>query len=350
MKAVVCYGNGDIRYENVADIHPKTDEVRIKVMTCGICGSDVQRANGTSAHSYPIILGHEFCGITDEIGDGVNGIRIGEKVTAAPLIQCGTCEQCENGDYSLCQNYNFTGSRCQGAMAEYICMPAKNIIKLSNNISFEQGALFEPATVALHAIKKCNLTPDSYTAVFGGGTIGVFIVQWAKIFGCKNITVFGRNKEHLDSIKIFEADNVISMLEDNYEKTALEITSDKGFDNIFEAAGAVETLKSSLKLAAKKADICIVGTQTKEISLDSDEWNLIARKELTIKGSWMSYSSPFPGDEWAMTKKCFENGSLKYDMSLFHKQFEMKNAKEAFELFKNPEEKIRGRILLKNCE
>lgn len=348
MKAVVCYGNNDVRWEEVPDVKPQKNEVKIKVMACGICRSDIPRATKTRAHSYPIILGHEFSGIVDEIGIEVKGINIGEKVTVAPLVSCYECEQCKKGNFSLCPNYSFIGSRQQGGMAEYVCVPAKNVINITKNTSFEQGSLFEPATVSLHAFKISKYEPNGYVAVLGGGTIGIFAMQWAKILGCKKVVVFGRDKEHLQLSKDLGADEVVSTLDEDFIEHAMALTENKGFDYIFESAGSVATIKYSFQLAAKKAHICLIGTPTKDITFAFNEWELINRKELTITGSWMSYSNPFPGEEWRMTKECFADGRLKFEEKLFYKKFKMEDAKEAFDLFTNNNKNIKGRILLLN--
>ena len=347
MKAVVCYGNGNIKYEEVADVFPKSNEVKIEVKACGICGSDIPRALSNKAHSYPIILGHEFSGIVSEVGNDVKNILIGDKVTVAPLIPCNNCEDCNNGNYSLCSNYSFIGSRRQGAMAEYVVVPQENIIKLDDNISFEQGALFEPATVALHALRQINYKPSDNVAILGGGTIGLFTMQWVKILGCKNVTVFGRDKDHLLIAKELGADNIISTLDKNFIDVAYKYTNNKGFDYVFESAGSDTTIKYAFQLVKKKGSICFIGTPKNEIIFKVQEWEQINRKEIYLTGSWMSYSKPFPGKEWEMTKRYMGNNTLKFDSKIFYKQFPMKKANEAFSLFKDKTIKVNGRVLLK---
>jgi len=346
MKAIVCYGNNIVKYEEVAKPLCKPNEVLIEVMACGICGSDIPRAVGKSAHSYPIILGHEFSGIVSEIGTNVTSISIGDKVCVAPLIPCENCEQCRLGNYSLCENYSFIGSRQQGAMGEYIAVPEQNIIKLSEKISFEQGALFEPATVSLHALYINNHIKGGYTVILGGGTIGIFAMQWAKILGSKKVVVFGRDKKHLELSKNLGADFVISTLDEDFMEQAMNITNGKGFNNVYETAGSTNTIKYAFELASKKAHVCMVGTPTKELSFSVKEWEQLNRKEFVLTGSWMSYSSKFPGKEWEMTKECFENGKLKYDDKIFYQQFDINNAFKAFQLFKDEPQKVKGRVLI----
>ena len=348
MQAVVCYGDGVVRYEDFAEQKVGDNDVKISVKACGICGSDIPRAIERKAHSYPTVLGHEFSGIVVQTGKNVLSVKVGEKVTGAPLIPCGECEACKNGDFALCSNYSFVGSRQQGAMAQYVVLPEKNVFKLDEKISFEQGALFEPATVALHAYFQNNYKEGGYVCVLGGGTIGIFAMQWAKILGCKKVVVFGRDKKHLELSKRLGADEVISTLDEDFKKRALFVTDNHGFDYVFECAGAVATIKYSLELAAKKAKICLVGTPTKEMTFSVKEWEQINRKECYLTGSWMSYSAPFPGKEWKMTEENFKNGKLKYDEEIFYKIFDMKDCQSAFDLYSESREKVKGRVLLVN--
>lgn len=347
MKAVVCYGNNIVKVENVETPQVTTGNIKIKVKACGICGSDIPRAIENKAHSYPIILGHEFSGIIEEIADDVSGFRVGDKVTAAPLIPCMKCDECKKGNYSLCSQYSFIGSRQQGGMAEYIVVPKENIVKLSDNISFEQGVLFEPATVALHAFYQTNYKAVGNVAIIGGGTIGLFALQWAKILGCKKAIVFGRDKKHLELAVQYGADYTISTLDENFVDTAMKQTDNKGFDYIFEAAGSNLTIKYAFALAAKKANICLIGTPTKEISFSVKEWEQINRKEFSLTGSWMSYSAPFPGKEWKITEKYFSNGQLKIQENMFYQKFDIEDAPKAFNLFKENRKQVKGRVLIR---
>lgn len=350
MKAVVCYGDNLVKYEEVAQPNIATNSVKIKVKACGICGSDIPRAVGTVAHHYPIILGHEFCGVVEEIADDVTHVKKGDKVIVAPLIPCFKCEDCDNGNYSLCSNYSFIGSRQQGGMADSIVVPKQNVIKLSDNITYKQGALFEVSTVALHALFQCNYKSGGTVAVLGSGTVGVFVLQWAKILGAKKVVVFDRDEKPLELSKKLGADEVINTLDENFKEQALSLTDNKGFDYVFETAGATATMKYCYELVKKKGNVCLVGTPTREITFTPREWEQINRKEFFLTGSWMSYSAPFPGKEWEMTKEYFENGKLKFEEDIFYKAFPMKDAQLAFNMFKEDRSKVKGRVLLVNEE
>ena len=186
MKAGVVHAPFDIRYEDINRPTPGKDQVLVKVKYTGICGSDIPRVNGNACHFYPNILGHEFSGVIAEIGADVTNVTPGDRVSGIPLIPCMKCEDCQKGDYSLCKHYSFVGSREFGSFAEYVVVPAANVAKFEDSVSFEQGAFFEPATVALHGLQRVPFQGGKSVAILGGGTIGMFVMQWANIFGAKD--------------------------------------------------------------------------------------------------------------------------------------------------------------------
>ena len=347
MKAAVLYGDEDIRYEEFPEPEVKPGTVKIRVMACGICGSDVPRVLNHGAHYYPIVLGHEFSGYVTEIGEGVEGFEIGDHVAGVPLCPCMECEACKEGLYSLCKHYVFIGSRVQGAFADYIVIPAGNAVKIDRNIPYEQGALFEPSTVALHGIEFAKYVPGGTVAVVGGGTIGTFTIQWARILGAKKIVAFGRDKKHLELSAKLGADEVISTLDEDYMEKAMALTEGRGYDWVFETAGSAATVKIAFRLAANRATVCCIGTPPGDITFSREEWELINRKEMFVTGSWMSGNAPYPGDEWTRTAKCFANGDLRYESEVFHRIFDMRDANDAFQLFKE-RNKVKGRVLLVN--
>ena len=349
MKAALVYGIDDIRYEETEDIAVKnSNDVKVKVKACGICQSDVPRVLAGTARYFPIILGHEFSGIVEEVGEAVTNVKVGDHVAGIPLVPCLECEDCKKGDYALCKHYSFIGSRQSGAYAESVVVPATNVIPLDKNISFEAGALTETSTVALHAFKlvKFDKAKAKNVAILGFGTIGAFAVQWARILGAENIVVFGRNEERLQFSKELGATHTINTTHPEFIKEAMELTGGKGFDYLFETAGTPDTIKYCFKLAANKADVCMIGTPQKDVTFSWQEWELMNRKEFNLTGSWMSYSAPFPGAEWTETVEAMKNGSLIYDSRLLYKKYDLSEAKEAFACFKN--EKVSGRILFTN--
>ena len=345
MKAGVVHAREDIRYEDIEKPKAEPGKVVVKVKYTGICGSDVPRVNGDACHYYPNVLGHEFSGVIDETGEGVTSVKVGDRVAGMPLVPCMKCPDCQRGDYSLCKHYSFIGSREFGSFAEYVAVPEKNVVKIGDNVDFIKGAFFEPATVALHGLERNDYKGGRTVAILGGGTIGMMTMQWAKIFGAKKTVVFDIVDERLELAKRLGADAGINTLQEGFMEKALEFTDGRGFDYVYETAGNTITMKMAFKLAANKADVCFIGTPTKELTFTVDEWENMNRKEFKLTGSWMSYSAPFPGHEWDLTAHYFETGELKFDDSFVYKIQPLSGIAEAFEWFKTPGT-VKGKVLI----
>lgn len=345
MKAGVVHAKNDIRFEEIETPKPEKGQVKIKVKYTGICGSDVPRVNGDACHFFPNVLGHEFSGTVVETGDGVESLKAGDRVAGVPLVPCMKCEDCLKGDYSLCKHYSFIGSREFGSFAEYVVVPEKNAVKFGEDVSFEQGAFFEPATVALHGLMRLDYKGGKTVAILGGGTIGLFTMQWAKIFGASKVVVFDITPERLELAEKLGADAVVDTRKEDYFKEAMELTGGNGYDYVYETAGNTVTIKMAFGLAANKAGVCLIGTPTRELSFSVAQWENMNRKEFMLTGSWMSYSAPFPGKEWEMAACYFQTGQLKFDDSLIFRKVPLNRIAEAFEMYKTPGA-VKGKILV----
>lgn len=345
MKAGVVHAKNDIRFEEIPTPEPGKGQVKIKVKYTGICGSDVPRVNGDACHYFPNVLGHEFSGTVDSVGEGVASLKPGDRVAGVPLVPCMKCEDCLKGDYSLCKHYSFIGSREFGSFAEYVVVPEKNAVRFGDDVSFEQGAFFEPATVALHGLKRLDYQGGKTVAILGGGTIGLFTMQWARIFGAAKVVVFDITPERLELALRLGADAAVDTREEGCMEKARALTGGKGYDYVYETAGNTATIKMAFDLAANKAGVCMIGTPTRELSFSVAEWENMNRKEFMLTGSWMSYSAPFPGREWDLAAHYFQTGQLKFDDSLIFKKVPLKDIGGAFELFKVPGA-VKGKILV----
>lgn len=344
MKAGVVHARRDIRYEEIERPTPKSGEVLIKVKYTGICGSDVPRVNADAAHFYPIVLGHEFSGTVEEVGEGVESLKAGDHVAGIPLEPCMECDDCKRGNFSLCKHYVFVGSRAFGSFAEYVCVPEANATKISDDISFKQGALFEPATIALHGLERVPYRGGHTVAIVGTGTIGMFTMQLAKIFGASKLVVLDIDNDRLEAARRLGADAGINTLDADFMDQAIALTDGRGFDYVYGTSGAVPTIKMPLALVANRGYICYIGTPTGEVNLSISEWEQINRKEATLTGSWMSYSAPFPGHEWSAVAHFFATRQLRYD-GVVSKIYPLSKIPDAFEAFRRRGE-VKGKILI----
>jgi len=338
MKAGILYSKNDIRYGDWETPKAGAGELVVKVKATGICGSDIPRVLGDEAKYYPIILGHEFSGEVVEIGENVSGFELGDRISGAPLLPCMKCTDCANGNYSLCKFYSFIGSRVAGSFAEYVKLPAANAVKFSSDVTFELAAFFEPSTVALHGIRCANLAGGKDTAVVGGGTIGLFTMQWAKIMGAKSVTVFDISNKRLELASKLGADFVVNTRESGLP--------DQKYDYVFETAGHPATMIDSFEIASNKSSVCFIGTPHVPVTFTQKQWENMNRKEFKLTGSWMSYSAHFPGEEWTLTSHYFGTGDLKFDDGLIFARYPLAEIDKAFDLFRNGN--VGGKVMLIN--
>lgn len=345
MKAAVLYRQQDIRYTEVETPRIQGQEILVRMKATGICGSDLPRVLGTGAHFYPIILGHEFSGEVVEVGDQVTNVKAGDHIAGAPLVPCLNCPDCWNGNYSQCNNYSFIGSRTSGSWADYVKLPALNAVKLPEGVTFEQGALFEPATVALHGIFVMDFRGSTDVAIVGAGTIGLLALQFAKILGAKRIFAFDIDEHKLKLAKEYGADFCINTSDPEFKEMVQKETAGRGLQMVIETGGVEFTEKLSLEIAGNKGYVMFIGTPSKNITLAPREFEHINRKELTVRGSWMSYSAPFPGREWELIGYYFQQGKIHY-RELIDRIIPLANIDEAFKDLAIPG-KVTGKILLK---
>lgn len=318
MKAFVLHKLGDLRIENTPVPGPGENEVLVAVKAAGICGSDIPRAYTTGAYFYPLVLGHEFSGIVESIGAGVESSWRGKRVGVFPLIPCGNCIPCQKKQYEMCRHYSYLGSRKNGGFAEYVAVPSANLIELSDDISYEQAAMLEPMAVAVHALRKAGIGMGDCSAgagknqqlmriaICGLGTIGLLLLQFLldsrkqNGMGADNIFVIG-NKE-------FQKQSVLKMgiKESCYidsTKTEVgarlsELTEEAGVDVFFECVGKNETISMAVDNTAPAGRIVLTGNPASDIGfLRSVYWKIL-RNQLTIVGTWNSSFTGSHDDDW----------------------------------------------------
>ena len=166
----------------------------VKVLATSVCGSDIPRIYKNGTYSFPLIPGHEFSGVVEETGPGPGSGWPGKRVGVFPLIPCGVCRPCQKKQYEMCRSSGYIGSRQNGSFAEYVAVPADNLIEVPGNVSMQEAAMLEPMAVAVHAMRRVIPTPEDTVAVLGLGTIGMLLVMFLREAGIKNMLVIG-NKE-----------------------------------------------------------------------------------------------------------------------------------------------------------
>ncbi|WP_152655837.1 galactitol-1-phosphate 5-dehydrogenase [Oceanobacillus sp. CFH 90083] len=320
MEALTFYGMEDLRYEQKEKPElQKDDEVIIEVKYAGICGSDLSRYKKIGPLTPGNIFGHECSGVVKEMGSKVTNVRAGDRVAVCPQLTCGECEACKSGYFAACPNLLVIGAKQPGCFASYTKVPAENLLKLPDNITFEEAALIEPSSVVLHGLFQTQLQPGKTVAVFGCGTIGLLACQWAKLFGADRVIVIDIDADKLELAKELGADEVIKPDKNasTYSKL-MQLTDDDGVDLAIEAAGSVQTSEEVFAAPKKGGEVLFLGIPYSDITLKRFYFERIVRQELTVRGSWNAVSAPFPGREFTTTLQFLKEGKLKIKPMISH--------------------------------
>lgn len=290
MKALVLYGVGDLRVEEVSKPLPLSGEVIIRVEACGICGTDLHFYKGEWRVKTPLIPGHEFSGVVEEVGPGVEGLEEGMHVVAEPNITCGRCYYCRMKFRNFyCPNIKAIGVDVDGAFAEYVKVPAKNVYVIPRGMPFEEAALIEPIACCLRGLDNVGIKLGDNVAVVGVGPIGLLMLQLARMWGAVKVYAVDLVEERLSLAKRLGADMTVNASEEDPVEAILSDTNGIGVDVAIEAAGSAKAMDTAVKLARRGGGVLIFGVAPQE-----EEWLLrpfeLYEKELTIVAS---YRSPY---------------------------------------------------------
>jgi L-iditol 2-dehydrogenase len=336
MKAGVLHSIGDIRCEVVPTPKPEPREVIVRVRACGICGSDVARVFETGMYHLPEIPGHELSGEVAALGAGVTDVAIGERVAVIPLIECGECPSCLIGEYSMCDNYDYLGSRSAGGFAEYVRAPARNLVRLPQSLDFEAGALAEVMAVALHTVRRTGgLLGGERVAVFGAGTVGLLAAQFAKILGAGHVCAVDIVPAKLDVAQQLGCDLILDAAKADIEKELMDWSGQRGVEVAIEASGANAALEQAIAATGKKGKLVLVGRQERPVHLSVPSFEVLLRRQLVIFGTWAW--SRLPGTEWATALLFASKGAVLTAPMITHR-YPIDQVREAFEMIKRGED------------
>ncbi|MCD8139088.1 MAG: alcohol dehydrogenase catalytic domain-containing protein [Planctomycetaceae bacterium] len=278
-------------------LEPKSGQVRLKVKAVSICGSDIGGFKGTSAMRVaPLVMGHEFAGIVDAVGEGADVSLVGARVGVHPTIACGTCPECESGLPNICNNRFTPGTTMpagpwDGAFAEYVVVPQDRLIRIPDVISFEEAAVFEPASVALRGAKKMGDIKGKTVAVFGAGPIGLLTMQSARIMGAATIIAIDIVDERLAMAKKFSgASTTINSSKEDAVAKARDATNGLGVDASADCVGIATSLNTCIKMTKNDGIVSMVGMASAQI--DGFEYKECVTREIHLQGSYCYTNEP----------------------------------------------------------
>lgn len=280
----------------VPEIEPAEDEVQVEIAFCGICGSDVHAYRGQ--HPFvptPAFPGHEGAGIISKLGKGAEarGLKVGDKVTFEPNLNCGSCYNCRAGRYNICENLKVMGcqvtERTKGMMADKFVAPAGKVIKLPPDMSLRKAAMTEPLAVGLHAVRRSGLKVGDHVVILGAGTIGLSVLQFARLAGAQILLVADYFENRLDLAQRLGATHLVNLSNresvSSYLERRPEVMGFEGVDLVFECVGVEESMNESVRVCRKGGSIVVLGVFGKLVNGFNAAW--VQDREINIIGSLM---------------------------------------------------------------
>ena len=289
MKAAVFYKKEDLRIEDREIPKAYGDKVLVKIKACGICGTDMHIFDGDEgAAPTPAgtTLGHEFAGEVVEVGEMVNGIKVGDKVCVDPNKLCNECSFCKDGVGHFCENMIGIGTTVDGGFAEYCLVPMSQVYKFEKDISFAEAAMTEPVACCLHGIDMCNINCGDTVLVIGGGMIGLIMLQLASLKGAANLILVEPIKEKRDHALKLGADIVIDPINENVSDVLAQNNITR-INTVIECVGKTATIEQAISLAGKYSTVMMFGLTrpNDEIKIKPFE---IFKKEIVLKASFIN--------------------------------------------------------------
>ena len=291
MKALIHTKPYSFEYSDFPDPAMSDDEVLVRVKACGICGSDVHGFTGkTGRRIPPLIMGHEAAGVVEDFGKNVKGFEKGDRVCFDSTVYCNKCKPCREGLFNRCDKRQVLGVstpefKRHGAFAEYVSVPWWIVFKIPDNMSFIQAAFLEPASIGTHAGNRPPISSDDTVVVIGGGTIGLFVMQAAKLRGAAKVIVVDINEFRLGLAVKLGADKVFNPQKSDLRETILAETEGKGAEVTFEVVGYAKTFRDGISITKTGGHLIAVGNLEPIAEFNLQE--LVAR-ELTFRGSYAS--------------------------------------------------------------
>jgi 2-desacetyl-2-hydroxyethyl bacteriochlorophyllide A dehydrogenase len=321
MKALAYYGKEDLRLVELPRPTISENEILLQIKQVGICGTDLHIYHGGMTVPTPLVMGHEFVGDVVEVGAQVTHLQVGDRAVAEHVMGCGNCDYCSRGQKNLCIAPVVIGLHRSGALAEFMVLPAELVFKLPDGLSYEEGVLAEPLSIAVYAVQKAKLRVGQFVVVIGQGPIGLFLDVVAKERGVKVIGVdvldarldYAQQHGFVDYCINSKAEDVLKKIQ--------EITGSDGADVVFEAVGIEPTARMALDVTRRGGEVVMLGVFERDVLVNMMQ---IVKKELVVSGSWTCL------DAFPATIALLETKKIHIDDFITHR-YSFDNAIKAFE-------------------
>jgi L-iditol 2-dehydrogenase len=329
VKAVVktAPGVGNVEVRDIPEPVVGTGQVKIAVRAAGICGTDLHILHDEFKSFPPVVLGHEVSGQVAEVGDGVERVRPGDRVTTETYFStCGVCRFCRAGRINLCPQRRSIGSAVNGGFTSYLIVPERNVHLLPENVSYFAGALTEPLACVVHgALELPRLLPGDLAVIAGPGAIGLLTLQVVRAAGAQAFMMGTDADAHrLQMALELGADTVLNVQRDDYRGAIDKLTGGTGADIVYECSGAGPAAGMLLELVRRGGQYAQIGLFGKSVPWDLDE---VCYRELSVTGSNASVPSA-----WERALNLMATGAVKTE-PLVSETFPLTDWRKAFDVF-----------------
>ena len=337
MKSAVFYGKHDLRVEEHEMPKVGPQDVLIQVKACGVCGTDVhiyEGDKGAAEVTPPTILGHEFSGVIAEVGSEVTNYKAGDRVCIDPNCYCGACEPCRNGVVHYCEHMIGYGTTVNGGFAEYCAVNERQVYKLGDNTSFEQGAMTEPVACCLHGMDMCEIRPGHQVVVIGGGMIGLLMLQLSSLAGAAKVALLEPVESKREVGKKLGADICIDPIHEDVE-ARLKEEGMTWVNTVIECVGRPSTIEQAIDIAGNKAVVMMFGLTKPDETISVKPFEIF-RKELVLKAS---YINPYTQKR---ALDLIDSGRLDVSSMVY----EVADLDELADILSNPELRAKGKYII----
>lgn len=313
MKALVIEAPYQAVIKEVPYPPPGLGEVTIEVHQVGICGTDIHIYKGEFISPYPIVPGHEFSGVIHAIGEGVSGLCVGDRVSADPSLFCGQCAYCKIGKGNQCTNWGALGNTVDGSMAEYVRVPAGNVVKIPDSMSFAAAAFIEPMACVVHAMNRLQVKAGDRAILFGAGAMGQQLIQTLVHCGVSELVVVDISPEKLEMSTTRGATRCVLSTADGLLEE--QQRNPNGFDIVVDATGIPSVIQTAFAFMGRGAKYLQFGVTPKDAVIELDPFQLY-NKDWTLLGSMAINHSFLPAFQWVQSGRIDVESLISREISL----------------------------------
>lgn len=319
----VMVAPGVIEFRDVAIPEISENQVLVKMMRLGICGSDIHVYHGKHPYTkYPVTQGHEVSGMIAKVGTAVKGLSVGQKVVIEPQVFCGKCYPCTHGKYNLCEELKVMGFQTTGAASEYFAVDASKVDVIPDNMSFDEGAMIEPLAVTVHAAKRYENLAGANVCILGCGPIGILLAQTCKALGAAKVMITDVSDYRLSLAKKLGADYTFNTKNISFEQAMLDTFGPDKADVIYDCAGNDITMDQAIQNCRKGGRIVLVAVFAARANVDLAKLN---DSEITLDTSMM-----YRHEDYVDALRIVSEGKVQLE-PLMSKHFPFKDFMAAYE-------------------